>query len=683
MNICWKGISILIILLVALYYNYLIIKNYLPGQSQVETFEIKAYFQDIETQYNKFKTINWVIGEPGKNRIRVIMSEGNKFPIDLPAIQNVLGKNNFELMEEKGKIYLKKLDDRNLDLFVSKVAINLRNLVSNLKKIKGISLDDETNSIIFQMAEKKRLPAVSEPIKSFIKDNLDWKYNSQSKNYSARLKKDQNLLNLGLDLKGGMYLDIGVHTKKVIALILEKDRLKIEELLTDENVNFEDVVISDYNEPELTGLKSIEVILDLDETFLFGGDGFDEFIQRYQVSKENQSYILTMTSEAHSQAIENAFNQVLEIIRNRIDSLGTKEASIQKRGNDSIIVQLPGEQDPARVIELIGKVGNLKFMLVANKGNMESPDIDQVVRYEEIRDPITKEIKKLEPYLLEKKVYLTGKMITDAGQRRDNNLGFYSVTMDFDSEGADIFAELTKNNLQRRLAIVLDNKVQSAPNINHAIYGGSAIITGRFTIREAQDLALVLKSGSLSVPIEFRELRTVGASLGEDSIRESMYALVLGFVFVIFFMFLYYKVAGLFSIFALLFNLVLILSFLAYFGATLTLPGMAGIILTIGMAVDANVLIFERIREEMNRGTGLRKAIITGFQRATITIFDANITTLIAAIVLIQTGTGPIKGFGLTLALGIGASMFTSIVVTRFLFELVYLRTRNIKNISI
>jgi len=257
------------------------------------------------------------------------------------------------------------------------------------------------------------------------------------------------------------------------------------------------------------------------------------------------------------------------------------------------------------------------------------------------------------------------------------------VALSFDSIGADLFAKITRRNVGRNMAIVLDDKVQSAPVIREAITGGEASISGQFTVEEAQTLKIVLGSGSLPAPIEIREERTVGASLGEDSVEQGLNSLMIGSALVLIFMIFYYRLAGVFAAVALIFNVILIISILGAFGATLTLPGMAGIVLTIGMAVDANVLIFQRIREEIKRTENPRAAIQEGFGKAFRTILDANITTLFAALALLQFGTGPIKGFAVTLSIGIIASMFTAIVVTRFFFDIVYLRKTKLHKLSI
>jgi len=287
-----------------------------------------------------------------------------------------------------------------------------------------------------------------------------------------------------------------------------------------------------------------------------------------------------------------------------------------------------------------------------------------------------------QPYLVKKRTLLTGEYLTDARVQIDSQFNEPYVAIEFDRKGAKLFERVTGENVKKRLAIVLDNKVYSAPTIQEKIPGGSARITGSFNTQEAHDLAIVLRAGSLPAPVEIIEERTVGPSLGHDSISKGLYSMVVGGILVLIFMVFYYKGAGLIADFALILNILLIAGGLAAFGATLTLPGIAGIILTIGMAVDANVLIFERIREELRLGKTPIASVSTGFDRASLTILDANVTTLIAALVLFQFGTGPVKGFAVTLSLGVLASVFTALVISRLVFDYLYVSIR-VKSLSI
>jgi SecD/SecF fusion protein len=370
-----------------------------------------------------------------------------------------------------------------------------------------------------------------------------------------------------------------------------------------------------------------------------------------------------------------ACDRALEVIRNRIDAFGVREPSIQKQGIDEIVVQLPGVTDRERAIELIGKTALLEFKLVSNDTDKLKEalagQVPEGFQLEYTKDDNT-------PLLLEKDAALTGSAISNAAVHFDSSaFNEPVVSLEFNSAGAKKFAELTAANVGRRLAIILDGKVQSAPNIREAIPSGQAQITGRFTIEEAQDLALVLRIGALPAPMYIEEERTIGPLLGQDSINSGIKASIIGGTAVLAFMVLYYLFAGLVADIALLLNMLMILGGLGMLpvlfpgiSATLTLPGIAGIALSLGMAVDANVLINERIREELGAGRALRQAVANGYSRAFSAIFDSNITTLIAAFLLFQFGTGPIRGFAVTLTIGIVASLFTAIVVTRTIFEL-------------
>jgi SecD/SecF fusion protein len=381
------------------------------------------------------------------------------------------------------------------------------------------------------------------------------------------------------------------------------------------------------------------------------------------------------TSHLDGQAKLDACDRAVEIIRNRIDEFGVRETSIQKQGEDEIVVQLPGVTDRERAIDLIGKTAMLEFKVVSNEPDKLKEAIAGTV-------PQGFELKyapdENEPLLLEKQAVLVGDALTNASVRFDQSqFNEPIVGLQFNAAGAKKFAEITAANVGKRLAIVLDGKVQSAPRIREAIPSGEAVITGRFDVQQAQDLALILRVGALPAPMYIEEERTVGPLLGQDSINKGVKASLVGCVLVFIFMAGYYLWAGVVSDIALSLNLIMILGGLGLLpilfpgiSATLTLPGIAGIALSLGMAVDANVLINERIREELAAGKNLRTAIGNGYSRAFSAIFDSNLTTLIAAFLLFQFGTGPIRGFAVTLTIGLLASMFTAIVVTRVIFEL-------------
>ena len=485
----------------------------------------------------------------------------------------------------------------------------------------------------------------------------------------------ENKVNLGLDLQGGMYLDIEIKADDAVKEILRRTAEELEDLMIDEQVDFVEVrQTSDSLIVEMESGRKVE----LDQA------PYDRFLVQFDQSEQGDLTFLKLGSEEAELIRENAVSQALEVLRNRIDSLGINEPSLQQQGVTNIVIQLPGLKDRDRAIELIGPQAVLKFQLVNNNATPDSYNrLTEVVKYEEIWDKATNKLISKRPYVLEKKILMTGEFIRDARVRIDPQDNRPYVSLSFDSIGADKFAKITRRNVGRNMAIVLDEKIQSAPVIREAITGGEASISGQFTVDEADTLKIVLRSGSLPAPIEIREERTVGASLGEDSVDQGLNSLIIGSVLVLVFMLIYYRLAGVFAAVALIFNVILIISVLGAFGATLTLPGMAGIVLTIGMAVDANVLIFQRIREEIKRTENPRAAIQEGFGKAFRTILDANVTTLFAALALLQFGTGPIKGFAVTLSIGIIASMFTAIIVTRFFFDYVYLRRTKLRSLSI
>jgi len=376
--------------------------------------------------------------------------------------------------------------------------------------------------------------------------------------------------------------------------------------------------------------------------------------------------------------------RALEIIRNRVDQFGVSEPLIAHQGDRWIVVELPGVKDPERAIELIGKTALLEFKLVDDK--MRTGDIlDSEGKVDPQKIPAGYEVlpgKGETLFLVKKEPEITGAALTNARVRIGGQYNMPYVAIDFNKDGAGKFARITEVNIERNLAIVLDGQVQSAPVIKSRIPDGHAVIEGNFTMEEAKNLAIVLRAGALPAPVNIIENRTVGPTLGRDSVRAGVLAAGIGLICVIFFMVFYYSLSGLVADLALILNLIILLGMMAYFRATLTLPGIAGIILTIGMSVDANVLIFERIREELRGGKTVRVAIDLGYQKAFTTILDSNITTLIAAAFLFQFGTGPVKGFAVTLSLGILISMFTAIVVTHMVFDMV-LAGRKVEKLSI
>jgi len=381
------------------------------------------------------------------------------------------------------------------------------------------------------------------------------------------------------------------------------------------------------------------------------------------------------TSKLSDKAKEDAADRAVEVIRNRIDEFGVRETSIQKQGEDEIVVQLPGVTDRERAIDIIGKTALLEFKLVSQEPEKLKQALEGII-------PQDYELKytedEREPLLLQKGAVLTGDALSNAAVNfSQSDFNTPVVSLQFNAEGAKKFAQITTDNVGKRLAIVLDGKIQSAPRIKEAIPSGEAVITGRFSVEQAQDLALILRVGALPAPMHIEEERTVGPLLGQDSINKGVRASIIGGIMVFAFMAIYYLLAGIISDIALLLNLLIILGGLGMLpvlfpgiSATLTLPGIAGIALSLGMAVDANVLINERIREELRAGRTLRSSITNGYSRAFSAILDSNLTTLIAAFLLFQFGTGPIRGFAVTLTIGLISSMFTAIVVTRTIFEI-------------
>jgi preprotein translocase subunit SecD len=492
--------------------------------------------------------------------------------------------------------------------------------------------------------------------------------------WSSFLPKDR--IHLGLDLRGGVYLTLQVEAKTAVESYLER---VVEDLKHDFRKNR-----LRYVDIKRKGIDGIELVL------MRGEDekALDDLVRNAYpdfkpepggTSEKGITFNLLLNPRASNHLMKTATDQALETIRNRIDQFGVTEPDIRPQRGNRILVQLPGVKDPKRAIDLIGKTALLEFKLVdeensvdeALKGNV--PPGDEILDQSTV-DPATGRRTKV-PYLVRKRASLTGESITDA-RVEIGRLGEPYVSLSFDSRGARTFERVTGENVGKRLAIVLDNNVYSAPVIRDRIAGGRAQITGRFTMDEAKDLAIVLRAGALPAPVDILEERAVGPSLGQDSINQGMKAALIGGLAVILFMAVYYGLAGVIADFAVLLNIFFIMAGLAFFGATLTLPGIAGIILTIGMAVDANVLIFERIREELRLGKPLRAAIDAGFARAMVTIIDSNLTTLLTALVLFQFGTGTVKGFAVTLSIGLIANFYTGVHLTRIIFDYLYVERR-------
>lgn len=474
-------------------------------------------------------------------------------------------------------------------------------------------------------------------------------------------------LRLGLDLQGGMLLDLEVDSQNALERMQDEQAEETENLLLDELINY----LSVTRTP-----KGIEVLLAEGEKVAWNEAPFRRLLVPWEVAPlEENGWLLRLPEGEAQEMRRRAVEQAQEVLRNRIDALGVSEPSIQRQGLNGLLIQLPGLRDREAALRTLGTQAVLEFYLVVDDHTPASaqPNL-HVIKYARTlgeQDPSLGEA-----YVLERRPVLSGERVRDARVQISSYDNSSYVSLRFDSLGSDRFARITSTNQGRRLAIVLDGKVQSAPVIREAITGGEAQISGGFQTKEARELALVLRSGALPAPLNVREERTVGASLGDDSVRWGLFSLLGGIVLVMFFMIAYYRTAGVFACIALLLNLLIILGILNWIQATLTLPGITGIVLTIGIAVDANVLIFERIREQLREGSGYHVAVREGFKRAFWTIFDANVTTLVAAAALLMYGSGPIKGFAVTLTIGILTSMFTAIFVSHYLFDLMARRNQ-------
>ena len=489
-------------------------------------------------------------------------------------------------------------------------------------------------------------------------------------------------LALGLDLQGGVHLVLEVEEDRAVEIAVDRSQKALQDLKTDSELPFEKVVRE--------GTQSLVITLDGSEDTKSKvtqelEEGFPGFVLK-------NSSDTTLTYELDQDEInrikDSAINQALETIRNRIDEFGVAEPLIQRLGRNQIAVQLPGVKDPKRAKDLIKKTALLEFKLLdESKIALELPPQVEKGQEEAIRkefegrlsegseilfENIVSEDGKesfLLPYLIKKDTALTGDVLQDARV----TIGEFNepiVSLTFDSRGAQEFERLTGANVGKRMAIVLDGNVYSAPTINEKIGGGRAVINGTFTTDEANDLAVVLRAGALPAPMKTLQDLTVGPSLGKDSIEKGLRTLTIAGCLVLIFMMVYYRLSGVIANFALALNLIGLLGALSGLNATLTLPGIAGIILTIGMGVDSNILIFERIREELRLGRPVRLAVDGGYDKAFLTIVDSHVTTLITGLALFLFGTGPIKGFAVTLCLGIAINLFTALVGTKVVFDL-------------
>jgi protein-export membrane protein SecD len=501
----------------------------------------------------------------------------------------------------------------------------------------------------------------------------------------------QNTIALGLDLQGGSYLLLEVEIDQV-----QKDQL--ESLMGDTRVGLrkahigfngmtargDSVSIHIIDPAQFEEAKSILQNLNP----LVGTSMLAVGTRDYDVSYPGADGVVMKMSDAFKRNTkEQILSQEIEVVRKRIDALGTREPTIQRQGEDRILVQVPGLSDPNRLIAILGKTAKMTFQLVD-----ESADVNQVMQSKivPIGDELLPDVEggqqppgyPLRMLVVQRRVMVAGDRLTSAAAQTNQQTGQWVVSFRFDSVGAREFGDVTKENVGRRFAIVLDKQVISAPVIREPILGGSGQIEGNYTVQSAADLAVLLNAGALPAALKVIEQRTVGAELGADAVEAGRYSALAGLVLVAFFMFARYGLFGVFADIALALNVILLIAILTLFQATLTLPGIAGIVLTMGMAVDANVLIYERIREEQRNGRSMLGSIDTGFRLARATITDANATHLIASLILFELGSGPVRGFAVTLGVGIITSFFTAVMVTR-LIVILWLQTVRPKRLAI
>ena len=463
-------------------------------------------------------------------------------------------------------------------------------------------------------------------------------------------------VNLGLDLQGGSYLLLEVDSKPVVNRKLQQKLLNIRKYLKTNKIKYKNLKLKDESINFLINNEDIEKF---EKSFLDKNNSINVYYNRTRTYEmdyyiENNKVKIEYSKIGLFEIKSSVLKQSLEIVRRRIDETGTKEPTIIRRGSERILIELPGLDDPNRIKKLLGKTANLSFRLVS-----ESEDTfgSELLFFEDKEDQLN----------ISKRIIVSGDNLINAQPAIENQTNQTVVNFSFDRVGAKKFGRATADSVGKKLAIILDNKIISAPVINEAILGGNGQITGNFTFQEATDLALLLRSGSLPAPLTIIEERTVGPDLGEDSIKAGAISLAIGFLLVIIYMIYKYRKLGIIADLALIINLVLLIGILTILEATLTLPGIAGIILTVGMAVDANVLIFERIKEEMKIEKSTIHAFDMGYQKAQSAVLDANITTLISAVILFFMGSGPVKGFAVTLGIGILTTLFSAYFFARHL----------------
>jgi preprotein translocase subunit SecD len=502
---------------------------------------------------------------------------------------------------------------------------------------------------------------------------------------------------LGLDLQGGIHLVLEVEEDRAVEIAVDRAVVAVQDLLLEKKIPAESVkrlgssqIGISFQNPDLK--SQVQKLL----------DDFPTYVE-VEASGTANSVLWAMREAEIKRIKDSAINQALETIRNRIDQFGVAEPLIQRQGQKQLVVQLPGIKEPKMAKDLIKQTALLEFKMLDEEAQLKVELPGRLQKGKDREDALLKQFETkvpegdqilfervtqkdgtqeyLVPYLVKKRVMLAGDVLSDArvsiGQF---NEPYVSVT--FDAKGAREFDRITGDNVKKRMAIVLDNTIYSAPVIQERITGGRAQITGTFSMEEANNLAIVLRAGALPAPLKIIQDLTVGPSLGRDSIEKGVRATLIAGILVVVFMAIYYRLSGVIADFALILNLICLIGALAALNATLTLPGIAGIILTIGMGVDSNVLIFERIREELRQGKPVRLAVDSGYDKALLTIVDSHVTTLITGFALFLFGTGPIKGFAVTLCLGIAINLFTALVGTKVIFDVINQR-RKVEHLSI
>ncbi len=500
--------------------------------------------------------------------------------------------------------------------------------------------------------------------------------------WKGMLPKDK--IHLGLDLQGGTHLVMEVDTQKAVEGTLDLVAMDLEDTLNSKNLRFKRI--------SRTGSDKVSIVLyEKDTAGAVQKLLKDKYRDYDQVSSVEEGGMVGIQLRMKEPDIvdrkDKAVAQALETIRNRIDQFGVSEPIIARQGLNQIVIQLPGIKDPQRAIDLIGRTARLEFKMVDESVNPATASLgtlpDDLDLIKEIKkDSVTGQIVSEIPLVVKKKALITGDLLSDAQVRIDTQFNQPYVSIEFNSLGAKLFDQVTAANVGKRFAIVLDNTSHSSPVIRERISGGSAQISGSFTEKEATDLAIVLRAGALPAPVKIIQNVTVGASLGKDSIDKGLMAGAIGVALVVVFMGIYYKLSGMVANFGMVINVVYLMAAMSAMGATLTLPGIAAIVLLVGMSVDSNVIIFERIREELRLGKSPKSALDAGYDKAFLTIMDSHVTALITAAVLFQFGTGPVKGFAVSLSLGIIINLFTSLLGTKVIFD-IFMHKGTVKKMSI